>query len=137
MTDRPDDASGRSQEKSFRARSRPGGDVQPPKIDLTAQVVDDLRELNDDARLIVDRGRDHFLGDSGRLVRHAADGIIVKVHELCDRLPQEFKDARPDVPWDEIRGTRNRIGHNYRTTDYQIIWNTLAEDVPALIAALS
>lgn len=100
-------------------------------------IMADLRELAEDARTIVAKGRDHFLGGEGRLERHAADGILIKVQELCDRLPQHVKSNHPDVQWSEIRGIRNRIGHNYRATDHRIVWVTLAQSVPALMDGLT
>ncbi len=108
-----------------------------PKLDLTLEIVADLRVLGSDARLIVARGRESFLSPAGRLDRHAADAIILKVQELCSRLPDAFQDAHPDVPWQAIRGVRNRIGHNYRSTDYGVIWNTVAVSIPELVHTLS
>lgn len=87
-------------------------------------------ELARDARAIADHGREQFLAESeGRLLRHAADAIVVKFQELCDRLPQATRDRHPNVPWNEIRGTRNRLGHQYRGTDYRIIWTAIERDI--------
>ena len=135
MSDQPREGRGEGDGR-FRAKSSPDSELKLPKTDQTAQILRDIANLNGDAQLIVERGRAHFLGATGTLERHAADGIIVKVHELCERLPQEFRDARPDVPWSEIRGTRDRMGHNYRDSDYRIIWNTLTDGLPALAVQL-
>jgi uncharacterized protein with HEPN domain len=120
-----------------RFRSKERGEEPPrPKIDPTPQLIDDLVALAADAARIVAVGRDQFLGSEGAIYRHAADGILVKVQELCDRFPASFRTARQDVPWQAIRGTRNRIGHNYRATDYSIIWETLEHGLPDLIRSI-
>jgi uncharacterized protein with HEPN domain len=96
-------------------------------------MIDDLEALAADAVSIVANGRAAFLSAEGAMYRHAADGILIKVQELCDRFPASFRAERPDVPWKAIRGTRNRISHNYRATDYSIIWETLEHGLPELI----
>ena len=117
----------------FRARPA-SSEPARPKVDTVALIVDDLTELAEDARAIVTKGRQHFLSETGRLERHAADGIMTQ--ELCERLPQQFKTDHPDIQWSEIRGIRNRIGHNYRATDHRIVWVTLMESLPALVDGL-
>lgn len=121
-----------------RFRSKSSGVGAPrSKVDLTPQVIDDLRALAADAASIVASGRASFLGPEGAIYRHAADGILIKLQELCDRFPASFRAERPDVPWQAIRGTRNRIGHNYRATDYSIIWETLEHGLPDLICSIT
>jgi hypothetical protein len=120
----------------FRSR-QPSPDPPSPKEPETEQIVADLVALAVDARDIVAIGRTRFLDPDGALYRHAADGLIVKVHELCGRLPDAFRTERPDVPWAAIRGMRNRIGHNYRLTDYEVVWVALERDLPALARSVS
>jgi hypothetical protein len=122
-------------ERRFRAQDARSD--APAKLDQTAALLGDLRVLGDDAGAIVGRGRAEFLGADGALLRHAADGILIKVQELCDRLPREYREARPDVPWAAIRGLRNRLGHNYRATDYVAVWNALERSLPELLAAIA
>jgi uncharacterized protein with HEPN domain len=42
----------------------------------------------------------------------------------------------PDVPWPEVVGMRHRLVHAYFEVDVDRVWDTLAEDVPSLIALL-
>lgn len=127
MKDRPRRAGGPEPER-FKARRE--AEVVPKKIDPTPGIVGDMIELAADARAITELGRDRFFAeDEGRLLRHAADAIVVKFQELCERLPQAARDLHPEVPWNEIRGTRNRLGHHYRGTDYRIIWTAIERDI--------
>lgn len=119
---------GGSEPGRFRAKEKP--ETVSKKSDPTLDIVADMIELAVDARAIIELGRDRFFaGDEGRLLRHAADAIVVKFQELCERLPQAARDRHPEVPWNEIRGTRNRIGHHYRGTDYRIIWTAIERDI--------
>lgn len=34
------------------------------------------------------------------------------------------------MPWAAIRGTRNRVGHEYPLTDPELIWAALATETP-------
>ncbi len=121
-----------------RFRSKPSREENlTPKFDPIPQLIEDLQALGADAASIVANGRDSFLRSDGAIYRHAADGILVKVQELCDRFPSSFRAERPAVPWRAIRGTRNRIGPNYRATDYSIIWQTLERGLPDLIRSIT
>ena len=44
--------------------------------------------------------------------------------------------SNPSIPWAAIIGTRNRLVHGYDLVDYDIIWSTITEDPPSLIAEL-
>ncbi|CAN5266331.1 hypothetical protein BH11ACT3_BH11ACT3_20500 [soil metagenome] len=119
----------------FRSKSEASAPTDP-KVDPTTHILTDLRSLSKDAQQIGRLGREHFLGVDGMLARHAADGILIKVQELCDRLPESFRAAKPEVNWAAIRGTRNRLSHNYRATDHRIVWETITVGLPDLIAQI-
>ena len=119
-----------------RFESRPAKSATDPKIDPTDQILNDLRSLVEDAQQIGRLGQEHFLSPDGQLARHAADGILIKVQELCERLPEPFRQGRPEIDWAAIRGTRNRLSHNYRATDHRIVWETITSGLPDLIARI-
>ena len=125
-------------EQRARFRAINPDDARPAqlKVSVTAELVMHMQELVDDSAAIVEAGADVFLSDGGRLARHAADAIIIKFHELADRMPMEVQERHPDVSWADLRGMRNRLGHNYRQTDYRIVWTTLTKDLPAIAASV-
>jgi hypothetical protein len=41
-----------------------------------------------------------------------------------------------EIPWSQIIGMRNRLIHSYDFVDFTILWQTITEDLPPLIAAL-
>jgi uncharacterized protein with HEPN domain len=42
----------------------------------------------------------------------------------------------PDVPWELISGTGNRLAHGYIDVDLDIIWTIVIHDLPLLIKQL-
>ncbi len=40
------------------------------------------------------------------------------------------------MPWEQIRGLRNRIVHGYFELDFDIIWSACVNDVPKLARRL-
>jgi Ribonuclease HepT-like len=41
-----------------------------------------------------------------------------------------------NIPWAQIIAMRNRLIHGYDIVDYDIVWSTVSEDLPPLIAEL-
>jgi uncharacterized protein with HEPN domain len=66
------------------------------------------------------------------MLREAADAIIAKLGETVSRLPQSFLDQHPGIQWQAIKGMRNRLIHHYQHTNYEIVWDTLSQDIPRL-----
>jgi uncharacterized protein with HEPN domain len=63
------------------------------------------------------------------------DGILwnlMIIGEASTRLSLEVTQERPDLPWDQIRGFRNRIVHGYFTLKWPIVWQIATTEVPRL-----
>ena len=58
------------------------------------------------------------------------------IGEAANRLPNEVHARLQGVPWSQVIALRNRIMHGYRTIDAAIIWQTVRESVPALLAEM-
>lgn len=48
----------------------------------------------------------------------------------------EFVEENKEIPWQQIRGLRNRVAHGYFDVDLGLIWNTVQNDLPHLIEKL-
>ncbi|QFY90683.1 DUF86 domain-containing protein [Magnetovirga frankeli] len=71
-------------------------------------------------------------------MRHAA--VIREfevIGEAVGKLPESLKEKYPDVPWREIKDFRNLPIHQYFGVDLRIVWNTVHQDLPALLSATS
>jgi uncharacterized protein with HEPN domain len=68
--------------------------------------------------------------------QEAAQMLVTKLAEAAARLPPEVTAARPEVPWTQLRGMRNRLVHAYHATDPEILWITVSVDAPWLLERL-
>jgi len=58
---------------------------------------------------------------------------LSQIGEIVARLSPEFTNANPNIPWQKIKGLRNRIVHDYDGIQLNIIWDVLKEFLPSLI----
>ncbi len=57
---------------------------------------------------------------------------IFQIGELAKHLSDSFIQEFDEMPWQSIRGLRNRVDHVYEEIDYEIIWYTATQDIPML-----
>lgn len=67
---------------------------------------------------------------SNKLVSDAVMQNITVIGEASNRLSEDIKNEIPDISWQEIRGMRNRIIHDYFGIDYIIVWEVITADLP-------
>ena len=48
----------------------------------------------------------------------------------------EFAEAHPQVPWNNMRGMRNRIARGYFDIDLDVVWETVQDRLPELLSQL-
>lgn len=51
-----------------------------------------------------------------------------------------MSDEQPDIPWQQMRGMRNRLAHGYFDINLNVVWDTLQSALPDLqtkLAAIS
>ena len=74
--------------------------------------------------------------DTDRTLGLATLRCLEIVGEAAGHVPESLRQQHPQIPWPQIIGTRNRLVHGYDLVDYDIIWSTVTEDLPPLIAEL-
>jgi uncharacterized protein with HEPN domain len=62
---------------------------------------------------------------------------IFIVGEAAGKLSASFRRAHSTIPWQAIVGMRNKITHDYRKIDLDIIWDTAHEGIQQLAEYLS
>ncbi|MCL2760780.1 MAG: DUF86 domain-containing protein [Desulfuromonadales bacterium] len=75
-----------------------------------------------------------FMGD-GRTVSAVAFAAS-QMGELANNISPKTRELYPTLPWKELRGMRNRIIHDYENIDFNMLWQTVTEDFPALLKEL-
>src|SRR3989338_10683417 len=58
------------------------------------------------------------------------------IGEAVGKLPDELKQKRPDVEWQDINDFRNLLIHEYFGVDMEIVWKVIQEDLPVLLDAI-
>jgi uncharacterized protein with HEPN domain len=97
-----------------------------------------LRHMLDHAReayaLVQNRSREDL--DADRLLNLALVRLLEIVGEAASRVSTDERAHYPAIPWPQIIGMRNRLIHGYDLVDFAILWQTVVEDLPPLMAAL-
>lgn len=58
------------------------------------------------------------------------------IGEASGRVSTETQTKYPHLPWQAMKGTRNRIIHEYDSIELDIIWDIVAQDLPFLVTEL-
>ena len=74
--------------------------------------------------------------DRDRMLNLSLVRLIEIVGEAASRVSEALQLAHPEVPWRKIAGTRNRLVHGYDDVNFDILWNTIQDDLPPLIDQL-
>ena len=53
------------------------------------------------------------------------------IGEAARNIPEEIKQKHPDIPWKEMAGMRDRLIHAYFGVDYNLVWTTVKNRLPA------
>ncbi len=68
--------------------------------------------------------------------RAAVERQVFVLGEAAARLPEDWKQRRPNVPWRKIVGLRNVLAHGYWVIDTEELWDVAKNKVPQFVAEL-
>ena len=77
-----------------------------------------------------DRSFDKYTEDIS--FQYSCNMCIIQIGELVGRLSEEFMDEHNEIPWHAIKSMRNLHAHDYENVDFEIVWNSLTEEIPEL-----
>ena len=75
-----------------------------------------------------------FIADEMRV--DAVVRNITIIGEAAGHIPIGIQGQYPQMPWDEMRGIRNVVTHEYFGVSLSILWQTAKQDLPPLVATL-
>lgn len=58
--------------------------------------------------------------------------VFIQIGEFVGRLSDEFKAEYCEMPWQSIKVMRNKNAHNYDYILFDLVWDTIQEDIPEL-----
>lgn len=74
--------------------------------------------------------------DNDEILAMATTHLIEVIGEASRTVSDAFQEKHPEIPWQPITGTRNRLAHGYIDIDLDIIWTIVTKDLPSLIRQL-
>ena len=94
-------------------------------------ILDAIAEIQ-----VFTRGMDFdaFRADAKTVKAVELDFIVIG--EAANQIPAEIEALHPQVPWSLMRAMRNRLVHVYFSVDERLLWETVQNDLPALVPAL-
>jgi uncharacterized protein with HEPN domain len=58
------------------------------------------------------------------------------IGEAATKISEITKRKYVEIPWQDIVGMRNRLIHGYFDVDVKLVWNTVKNNLPALLESL-
>jgi uncharacterized protein with HEPN domain len=107
--------------------------MSPPEPDAVR-----LRHMLDAAEqaLVFCAGRQREDLDRDVMLRFALVHAVTVVGEAASRVSMPTRQALQSIPWLAIVGMRNRLVHAYFDVDLDVLWQSVNEELPGLIAGL-
>ncbi len=98
--------------------------------------ADCLRDIRDNIERIEGYVRDISRSDleaSGQ-TRDAVERCLERICEASFRLGDRAAELMPNQPWPDIRGLGNWLRHAYDRISFDVVWDTITDDLPGLKA---
>ncbi|MDO9288963.1 MAG: DUF86 domain-containing protein [Thermodesulfovibrionales bacterium] len=102
--------------------------------DFRLYLVDILDSGSAVLAFVKDLSFEEFCND--RKTSSAAIREFEIIGEAAGKLPDELKQKRPDVEWQDIKDFRNLLIHEYFGVDLEIVWKVIQENLPVLMNAV-
>ena len=97
-----------------------------------------FRQMLDYSREALDmvRGQVRADLDTDRKLNLALVRLLEILGEAANRVPPEDRSNHPQIPWSQLISLRNRLIHGYDQVDFDILWQIVTRDLPALESEL-
>ena len=99
-------------------------------------ALDQLKEWNEDVKT----ANDFYLSSSG-MQKLAANSMLIEaigegIRQIDEHSDGKLLPERPEIPWKDVIGMRNRIAHGYFEVDAELVLATIKNDLDALQIAV-
>ena len=74
--------------------------------------------------------------DEDEVLRSALTRTLQVIGEAANNVTAESRRVYPTIPWADIIGMRHKLVHVYYAVDLNIVWSTVSEFTPPLVAEL-
>lgn len=90
-------------------------------------ILECIKKIN-----IFCRGVDQDGFESDILLQDAVIRNIEVIGEASKKVSENFKLKNNQIPWRDMAGMRDKLIHDYLGVDVEIVWKTVAIDIPVL-----
>jgi len=84
--------------------------------------------------MLGERSLDQLQND--RTLQLALVQLIEIVGEAASRVPATVRETYPSVPWQLAADMRNKLIHGYDIVEFTVVYDTVKDDLPPLVAQL-
>ena len=84
------------------------------------------------------QSRDEFLTDIK--TQHAVTMSFAIMGEAATKIVgsyPDFAERTSEIGWREMRGMRHHLVHGYFRIDYEIVWDTVRNELPGLLSSVA
>ena len=74
--------------------------------------------------------------DRDETLKRAVIRSLEVIGEATKKLPDDFRNQHDEIPWSQMAGMRDVLIHDYFGVDYDIVWDVLTNEIPALSSQL-
>lgn len=79
-------------------------------------------------------GKEMFFADEDK--QAAVLYYLQTLSESSTRLSAELRDSQHQIEWQQIRGFRNRVVHDYLSIDLEMVWLIMNREIEPLAVAI-
>lgn len=73
-----------------------------------------------------------FLSEDKWIYREVTFRQLEIIGEATKNLPKELTNQHKEIPWNQIKGMRNYLIHEYFSINYARVYETVLNDIPQL-----
>ena len=97
-----------------------------------------LFDILDSSRAAIEyvRGKSWEEFSRDGLLQDAVVRRLEIIGEAAGRVSSAIQKKHPDLPWQAMKGTRNRVIQAYVSIDLDIIWDIVQNDLPSVVSKL-
>jgi uncharacterized protein with HEPN domain len=97
-----------------------------------------LRHMLEHAVEAIQLARNKTIADiyNNRLLFLGLSRLLEIIGEAAGRTSESTRNNIPQLPWNAIVAMRNRLIHGYDQVDFNVLWDTIQNDLPPLAEEL-
>ena len=107
-------------------------------VPSAGELIDHMAEAAGQAVTYVEGlSKEDFLTD--KRTQQAVILNLIILGEAATKLMDRYPDvaaANATIPWQSMRGMRNRIAHGYYDINLEVVWETVSVALPDLVVGL-